>query len=71
MCYSAPWIAALFRWVIQPEIVTHAIAQKSAIFHSLLTLMSVTVKIMGNHGSFAIFHDLTHFLLQNRLTGCI
>jgi hypothetical protein len=37
----------------------------------LLTLMSVTVKIMGNHGSFAIFHDLTHFLIQNCLTGCI
>jgi hypothetical protein len=46
-------------------------AQKSAIFHPLLTLMSVTVKIMGNLGSFAIFHDLAHFLLQNRLTGCI
>jgi hypothetical protein len=37
----------------------------------LLTPMSVTTKNMGNPGSFANFHDPTHFLLQNRLTGCI
>jgi hypothetical protein len=37
----------------------------------LLTRMSVTIKRMGNHGSFSNFHDPTHFLIQNRLTSCI
>ena len=37
----------------------------------LLTLMSVVIKRMGNHGRFGFSHDPTHFLLQNCLTRCI